>query len=162
MSLVYISKLFISLLNLADCTRQSRAFVILQTFHKTSDAICWSSLKLQSVKFSPADTPLWVRWWIGRTAGYAEQGNTCSCMWFDIPRTLQFYWIIGIYPQSVICLHITMTSQWARWRLKSPASPLFTQPFIRAQIKENIKDPRHWPLWGDFTGNRWILLTNGQ
>ena len=26
---------------------------------------------------------------------------------------------------------ITMTSQWARWRLKSPASPLFTQPFIQ-------------------------------
>ena len=25
------------------------------------------------------------------------------------------------------------------WRLKSPASRLFTQPFIRAQIKENIK-----------------------
>ena len=27
-------------------------------------------------------------------------------------------------------------------RLKSPASQLFTQPFIRAQSKENIKDPR--------------------
>ena len=39
-----------------------------------------------------------------------------------------------------------MTSQWARWRLKSPASPLFTQPFIH--IKENIKAARHWPLWG--------------
>ena len=45
-----------------------------------------------------------------------------------------------------------MTSQWARWRLKSPTSPLFTQPFIRVQIKENIKAPRHWPLWGEFTG----------
>ena len=45
---------------------------------------------------------------------------------------------------------------WARWRLKSPASRLFTQPFIylfiQAQIKENIKAPRHWPLWGEFTG----------
>ena len=44
-----------------------------------------------------------------------------------------------------------MTSSWARWRLKSPASPLFTQPFIWAQIKENIKAPRHWPLCGEFT-----------
>ena len=34
----------------------------------------------------------------------------------------------------------------------SPASRLFTQPFIRAQIKENIKAPRHWPLCGEFTG----------
>ena len=55
-----------------------------------------------------------------------------------------------------------MTSQWARWRLKSPASPLFTQPFIRAQIKENIKAPCHWPLCGEFVGDRWISRTNGQ
>ena len=47
---------------------------------------------------------------------------------------------------------ITMTSQWAWWRLRSPASRLFTQPFIRAQIKENFKAPRHWPLCGEFTG----------
>ena len=57
---------------------------------------------------------------------------------------------------------ITMTSWWARWRLKSPASRLFTQPFIQAQIKENIKVPRHWPLWGEFTGDRWIPRTNDQ
>ena len=30
--------------------------------------------------------------------------------------------------------------------------PLFTQPFIQAQIKENIKAPRHWTLCGEFTG----------
>ena len=24
------------------------------------------------------------------------------------------------------------------------------------QIKENIKAPRHWPLWGEFTSDRWI------
>ena len=33
---------------------------------------------------------------------------------------------------------------------------------IPAQIKENIKAPRHWPLWGEFTGDRWIPRTNGQ
>ena len=38
------------------------------------------------------------------------------------------------------------------WRLKSPASQLFTQSFIQTQIKENIKVPRHWPLCGEFTG----------
>ena len=46
---------------------------------------------------------------------------------------------------------ITLTPQWARWRLKSPASGLFTQLFIQVQIKENFKAPRHWPLWGEFT-----------
>ena len=26
------------------------------------------------------------------------------------------------------------------------------QPFVQAQIKESIKAPCHWPLWGEFTG----------
>ena len=45
---------------------------------------------------------------------------------------------------------------------KSPASPFFTQPFIKAQIIENIKAPRHWHLCGELTGDRWIPRTNGQ
>ena len=49
-----------------------------------------------------------------------------------------------------------------RWRLRSPHSRLFTQSFIQAHIKENIKAPRHWPLWGEFTGGRQIPRTNGQ
>ena len=57
---------------------------------------------------------------------------------------------------------ISMTSKWARWRLKSAASRSFTQLFIQAQVNENIKTPRHWPLWGEFTGDRWIPRTNGQ
>ena len=38
----------------------------------------------------------------------------------------------------------------------------FTELFIQAQMKENIKAPRHWPLWGEFTGDRWIPLTKDQ
>ena len=33
-------------------------------------------------------------------------------------------------------------------------SRLFAQLFIKA--------PRHWPLWGEFTSDRWIPHTNGQ
>ena len=43
-----------------------------------------------------------------------------------------------------------------------PVSRLFTQPFIQVQIKENIKAPRHWPLWEEFTGDRGIPHTKGQ
>ena len=32
-----------------------------------------------------------------------------------------------------------MTLQWARWRLKSPASRWFAQPFVQAQIKKTSK-----------------------
>ena len=53
---------------------------------------------------------------------------------------------------------ITMTSYWARWRFKSPASPLFTRPLIQAEIKVNFKASRSWPLCGD----RWIPRTNCQ
>ena len=63
---------------------------------------------------------------------------------------------------AILCWDITVTSQGERWRLISPASRLFTEPFIRGQIKVNIKAPRHWSLCGELTGDRWILRTNGQ
>ena len=63
---------------------------------------------------------------------------------------------------GIIAFCITVTSLWARWRLKSPASRLFTQPFIKAQFKENIKAPRHWPLWGEITGDQWIPRTKSS
>ena len=37
-----------------------------------------------------------------------------------------------------------------------------TQPFIQAQMKENIKAPLHWPLRGEFTGHQWIPRKKGQ
>ena len=51
---------------------------------------------------------------------------------------------------------------WARWRLKSPAARLFTQSFNRAQVKENIKAPRHWPCavnsLGNLPGNIYFVM----
>ena len=52
---------------------------------------------------------------------------------------------------------ITMTSWWARWRFNPSTSRLFTQPYDQAHIKEIIKAPRHWPLWGKFTGDSEFL-----
>ena len=56
---------------------------------------------------------------------------------------------------------ITVTSQWTRWRPKSPASRLFIQPFIQAQKKDNIKAMRRWllcegdsPVSGEFPVQR--------
>ena len=31
-----------------------------------------------------------------------------------------------------------------------------------AHIKEYFKARRHWPLWGEYTGDRWIARTKGQ
>ena len=33
---------------------------------------------------------------------------------------------------------------------------------VYSEIKENIKAQRHWPLCGEFTGDRWIPRTKGQ
>ena len=68
---------------------------------------------------------------------------------------------IRVWNLESIMNYITMTSYWSQYRLKSPAWGLFIQPFIQAQIKENIKTPRHWPLWGKFNGNRWIPRNKG-
>ena len=54
--------------------------------------------------------------------------------------------------------NITVASQWARLRPKSPASWLFAQPFIQAQIKEYTNAPRHWPLCGEFTGSSALVI----
>ena len=45
--------------------------------------------------------------------------------------------------------NITVTSQWA-------------QPFVQAEIIENMKTPRYYPLWGESTGDQLIPLTKGQ
>ena len=47
-------------------------------------------------------------------------------------------------------------------RLKLPGFRLFTQSSVQEQIKENMQGPRHWSLWGEFTGDRWIHRPKGQ
>ena len=49
----------------------------------------------------------------------------------------------AVITSSTKCKIITVTSWWPRWRLKSPASPLFTQPFIQMQIKKTHQIKLH-------------------
>ena len=53
-----------------------------------------------------------------------------------------------IVAPDISIVGITVTSN------DASASPLLAQPFIQAQIKENIKAPRHWPWCGKFAGHR--------
>ena len=75
-------------------------------------------------------------------------------------RTFNIKWLINCGRFSLTYLYvfltpsfaiqsITVTSYYAPWRLKSPASRLFAQTFVQAQLKETIKAPRHWPLSGE-------------
>ena len=53
---------------------------------------------------------------------------------------------MGLQCAIALKFNIAVTSWWARWRLKSPASRLFIQPFIQAQIKEKRKHQSSAPL----------------
>ena len=58
-----------------------------------------------------------------------------------------------------------LTTTALRWRHNEHdgvKNRLFAQTFIQVQIKGNIKASRHWPLCGEFTGDRWIPRTFGQ
>ena len=94
--------------------------------------------------------------WMNIVRAYSEQETD------NRPRRHLAHWSRNqrAFPGLPMTL-ITLTSYWARWRLKWRATRLFTQPFIQAQIK-NITAPRHWPLCGEFTGDRWIPRTNGR
>ena len=40
--------------------------------------------------------------------------------------------------------------------------PIVCSTVCSGADQENVKAPRHWPLWGESTGDRWIQLTKGQ
>ena len=81
---------------------------------------------------------------------------------FTVISLIKFGSLQNKFPSHLNCGETLVMWYWARWRIRSLASRLFTQPFIQAQIKENIKAPRHWPLSGEFTGDLWIPRTKGQ
>ena len=41
-------------------------------------------------------------------------------------------------------------------------STVYSTIYSDTDQRKNIKAPRHWPLCGEFTGDRWIPRTNGQ
>ena len=115
-----------------------------------------------------------MAWWCKATSHYLSQCWPKSKSPYGITRLIWVkhpYWmnhqvdkILGTHFHNLNHMHGSL-----QWRLnelgghlKSPASRLFTQPFIQVQIKENMKAPRHWPLCGEFTGDRGIPCTKGQ
>ena len=67
----------------------------------------------------------------------------------------------GEFDVATVYILRNTSSQWRHDEITS-VSIVFAQSFVQAQIKENIKALRHWPLWGEFTGDRWIPRTKGQ
>ena len=83
---------------------------------------------------------------------FSTNYSTCRTLWIHHPRIYKL--------TKTHC--ITVTSWWKRYRLKSPALPMFTQPFIQADKKSNLRvtglcvgihrwpviSPHKWPVTG--------------
>ena len=71
---------------------------------------------------------------------------------------------------QVVACHLITESSAApmmalRWRHNGHDAVSNHHPrdcLLNRLFKVNIKAPRHWPLCGEFTGDRWIPRTNGQ
>ena len=57
-------------------------------------------------------------------------------------------------PMQVRYLISNIELQWRHNERDGVSNRLFAQPFVQAQIKENIKAPRYWLLWGESAGDR--------
>ena len=75
------------------------------------------------------------------------------------------WWQHSCYSNMILCYRYSWRTPYgdvimSAMASQSPASRVFAQPIVRVHIKENIKFPRHWPLWVESTGDRCIPLTN--
>ena len=75
----------------------------------------------------------------------------------------------ALWPNSRMRVCFSGTSVSPQWRHNERNGvsnhqhhPCLLTRLFKVQIKENIKAPRHWPVCGEFTGDRWIPRTNGQ
>ena len=76
-------------------------------------------------------------------------GNIMVCLWDALGWYHRYFSHYSDVIMGVMASQIT-----------SPT--IVTQLFVQVQIKENIKAPRHWSLWGEFTVELRIPLTKSQ
>ena len=114
-------------------------------------------------------TPYLLRWHIGFPLCVTSKSIVWSmfylCGFSDI-RNILFLKDCIVYDETRVYFQGPKTLQWHHNRHDGisnhqPHDCLLNQLF-KAQIKENIKAPRHWPLWGEFTSERWISHTKCQ
>ena len=78
-------------------------------------------------------------------------------LWFLVmPGRVQYVECSWNIPQSLQWRHNErdgVSNHQPHWLLKR---------LFRRRSKKTSKAPRHWPLWGEFTGDRWIPRTKGQ
>ena len=94
--------------------------------------------------------------------------NNCSkaTRWVKQQMTDEYSKQVYVMFISIYLSFVPFTLRWRHNGLDSVSNyqphDCLLKPFIQTRFKENIKALRYWPLCGEFTGDRWILRTNGQ
>ena len=119
----------------------------------------------------PATIMLWLYTYRKRCSDYFHEH---FCCYF-------FRWMAGAARQQAT---IWTNVDWGAWRhiasltrthwvhdndalMSAMASQITSHTIVYPTVysgadEESIKAPRHWPLWGEITGDRWIARTKGQ
>ena len=76
---------------------------------------------------------------------------------------VNMYWSEGQLSDTLIKRDgITVTALMSATTSQITGVLIVYQPLVQAQIKENVKTLRHWPLCGEITGDWWIPCTKSQ
>ena len=105
-----------------------------------------------------------LKWYMIQYRSFSmSYDKTLSSLWcnvwvsqWSLTPVLRFTWIFFI-----CCVHYSDVIMGAVASQITSLSIVYST-VNQAQIKENIKAPRHWPLCGEFTGDRSIPRTKGQ
>ena len=162
------------LVQVMACCRQAESYCMIQCWSTHDDVIKWKHFPrywpfVRGIQRSPVISPHKGQWrgalmfslicaGINGSVNNREAGDLrCHRVHYD-----------AIVIHDMICLLAGCIYDLAlRYRdgimCKEFTSVLLVySTFCSAYIKENTKALRHWPLWGEFTGCRWIPGTKGQ
>ena len=126
-----------------------------------------SGVWISSIQYQKTTNVTTTIWFVQKKIKNKKYSHTNVRMWLANEALayiissidISFLWYMNAIPVSTF---IVFTRPHYDDVIMGAMVSQITQKFIRAQIKENIKVPRHWPLCGEFTGDRWIPRTNGQ
>ena len=83
-------------------------------------------------------------------------------LWFCYDLVLPNFTYISNVTMAIAQSHYSDVIMCAMASQITCVSIVCSTVFFQAKIKENIKVPRHWPLWGESTSDPWIPLMKVQ
>ena len=124
--------------------------------HTSALYLTWESSS-RGENTSPLQTTarVMIMFWRFTATGYFQTAQQLSKM------SHVFSWHIILKTNAVICYHYNDVIMGAMAPQITSVSIVYSTAGS-GRDQSNITVSRHWPLWGEFTDDRWIPLTKGQ